>query len=659
MFPMGHPQALPMAPDPCSGPAPLPRDGFFGNLAMTKRPGPLGSIPPGPRMPLLPLLGEMVAMDLEETSKHGKQYDNFLMFLTLTMQAVRRALLKVPPGQAMRVQDLPANVERHVGTTFEKSRLGLQDLKDLVSLLGLFPDVFEVDASASGGPVVSCRAGGNRQVQPPDEKIALMLWQRSKDLQPRLDCLATYRTAREASQRGATQSDKDEEGAPPWRATAAARGKSSSAKPPAEEAPQAQKRPAETLTEPAAKRPPALPQGVPETVSAAKPPPAKAPWQPPTKASGPPPPPPPAVGQPPAKAPGSAGEPSLAALLAAVEEVEAQRQGAMTPARAPITKQPPTQEQWMRMQQPADASAAATALASGLAAAVHMQQHHPTLPTVSSQGAAAPPQGGQQSESLMDVRAQEKQLDEQLRQLEQQQQLLSQQQMQLMHLERDQDALTPLMQTQLQQHTVELWNQQKLLADQKVELRAAQQKLAENLARHSGAGLTAGQPPSALQQMPPQSMWSSCLQTPQPPAPPNPIQQLLAAGPSSQQPPHHAPPPPPPPAAAPLVPSHSQQQGQDGQLSLSQLLQGYAPVGSAPGQQVAPQQAPPATTPDLTAALLSALPGGGLGSSCAQVAPPTQQLQQQMSLQQPPQAPSILTPQMIQVQQLYQATLQR
>eukprot|EP00971_Amphidinium_carterae_P061411 1215963-Amphidinium_carterae.1 len=54
---MGHPQALPMAPDPCSGPAPLPRDGFFGNLAMTKRPGPLGSIPPGPRMPLLPLLG--------------------------------------------------------------------------------------------------------------------------------------------------------------------------------------------------------------------------------------------------------------------------------------------------------------------------------------------------------------------------------------------------------------------------------------------------------------------------------------------------------------------------------------------------------------------------------------------------------------------------
>eukprot|EP00971_Amphidinium_carterae_P324209 6442942-Amphidinium_carterae.1 len=73
-----------------------------------------------------------VVLVCNDSNQHGDAQKpvgliQFLIFLRL------KILLKLVTvnESCSPSQDLPANVERHVGTTFEKSRLGLQDLKDL------------------------------------------------------------------------------------------------------------------------------------------------------------------------------------------------------------------------------------------------------------------------------------------------------------------------------------------------------------------------------------------------------------------------------------------------------------------------------------------------------------------------------------------------
>jgi len=130
----------------------------------------------------------------EKRTMHGEEFDNFMKFLTLTMQAVRRSVLKAAELQPMRLQDLPNIFERQWGTVFEKSRLGLQDLSDLAALLSLFPDCFHVDSSNQTGPTVVCQPGQTR-ISPLSEDRTMMLWKRSKDLQPKklFDCLETFK----------------------------------------------------------------------------------------------------------------------------------------------------------------------------------------------------------------------------------------------------------------------------------------------------------------------------------------------------------------------------------------------------------------------------------------------------------------------------------
>jgi hypothetical protein len=110
------------------------------------------------------------------------------------MQAVRRTISKTADKQPMRLTDLPGAFESQWGTMFEKSRLGLRDLADLASMLSLFTESFHVDKSNPSGPTVVCLPG-NTQILPPDESMALMLFRRSKELQPRklFECLDTYR----------------------------------------------------------------------------------------------------------------------------------------------------------------------------------------------------------------------------------------------------------------------------------------------------------------------------------------------------------------------------------------------------------------------------------------------------------------------------------
>lgn len=84
----------------------------------------------------------------------------------------------------MRLQELPGTFEKQWETVFEKSRLGLQDLGDLAALLSLFPESFHVDSSNPSGPTVVCQPDAGL-VCMPNEETLYMLWQRSRDLQPK------------------------------------------------------------------------------------------------------------------------------------------------------------------------------------------------------------------------------------------------------------------------------------------------------------------------------------------------------------------------------------------------------------------------------------------------------------------------------------------
>ena len=136
----------------------------------------------------------------EGHSTQGEQFDNFRKFITVTMQAVRRCVNQAADGgnTPLRVQDLPGKFEEQWGTIFEKSRLGLQDLSDLVDLLEIFPSSFIVDKTNPDAPTVACQPPDN-SVRLLDDAMVQMLWQRSQDLQPKklLECLDTYRDSKE------------------------------------------------------------------------------------------------------------------------------------------------------------------------------------------------------------------------------------------------------------------------------------------------------------------------------------------------------------------------------------------------------------------------------------------------------------------------------
>ncbi|CAJ1337138.1 unnamed protein product [Effrenium voratum] len=124
---------------------------------------------------------ESSAKETKDNESGNEDYNNFVKFLTTTMQAARRTILRSGRPQ-MSLKELPGNFERRFGTVFEKSRLGLQDHSDLAALLSFFP-CFLVDRSNPSGPTVALRPGNKALA--PKESVARMLFQRSRDLQPK------------------------------------------------------------------------------------------------------------------------------------------------------------------------------------------------------------------------------------------------------------------------------------------------------------------------------------------------------------------------------------------------------------------------------------------------------------------------------------------
>jgi len=143
----------------------------------------------------------LAGANVSQASEHGTEFDNFRKFVSTTMQAVRRTVSKAE-GQTMGLKELPSAFEVQWGTVFEKSRLGLQDLSDLAALLALFPDVFAVDIASS---TVTLQPGQPGLLPPREDVVALALWQRSKDLQPKklFDCVPFYTENRAEAHRRA------------------------------------------------------------------------------------------------------------------------------------------------------------------------------------------------------------------------------------------------------------------------------------------------------------------------------------------------------------------------------------------------------------------------------------------------------------------------
>ena len=48
----------------------------------------------------------------EKPSKHGEEFNNFLKFITTTLQAVRRSVLQVDEARPNRLEELPGTFER-------------------------------------------------------------------------------------------------------------------------------------------------------------------------------------------------------------------------------------------------------------------------------------------------------------------------------------------------------------------------------------------------------------------------------------------------------------------------------------------------------------------------------------------------------------------
>lgn len=157
----------------------------------------------------------------EEISPHGEHFDNFVRFMTTTMQAVKRVVQKVAEKQPMKLTEIPGSFERHWGPSFEKSRLSLQDVGDLATLLSLFPEVFHIDTSNPAGPTVVCQPG-QAKLHAPNEEVALLLWKRSRDLQPKKlpDCLEAFWDARERSRKAVLAGEKEADPVPAEKAWA-------------------------------------------------------------------------------------------------------------------------------------------------------------------------------------------------------------------------------------------------------------------------------------------------------------------------------------------------------------------------------------------------------------------------------------------------------
>jgi len=142
---------------------------------------PKGEVIPAAKAAFMAAPGE--AAKAESARSPNEDYDNFVKFVTTTMQAARRTILK--SGRPwMGLKELPGNFERTFGTVFEKSRLGLQDHSDLADLLSLWPECFIVDRLSPTGPTVSVKPG-NTKVLPLSESISRMLFKRSRELQPK------------------------------------------------------------------------------------------------------------------------------------------------------------------------------------------------------------------------------------------------------------------------------------------------------------------------------------------------------------------------------------------------------------------------------------------------------------------------------------------
>merc|ERR1719331_3174772 len=174
--------------------------------------------------------------DGKKGATNSDEFENWWQFFIITMQLARDTVAAVTSqsGQnTIALGELPKQFEARNRSSFEKSRLGLQDMQDLIDLLRLFPDTFYVDSTVvdpSTGrpsPQVSLN-NGNPKILPLAEETMHKLWRRSVELQPKklFDCAQTYLDSQQ-SKRAKLRGDfgaidvatvaKAKSAPPPWR----------------------------------------------------------------------------------------------------------------------------------------------------------------------------------------------------------------------------------------------------------------------------------------------------------------------------------------------------------------------------------------------------------------------------------------------------------
>merc|ERR1719271_1780335 len=88
--------------------------------------------------------------DGKKGATNSDEFENWWQFFIITMQLARDTVAAVTSqsGQStIALGELPKQFEARNRSSFEKSRLGLQDMQDLIDLLRLFPDTFYVDST--------------------------------------------------------------------------------------------------------------------------------------------------------------------------------------------------------------------------------------------------------------------------------------------------------------------------------------------------------------------------------------------------------------------------------------------------------------------------------------------------------------------------------